>query len=345
MEKGIFVKDILPGTEAEGIFLIREAAQSTARNGPYWNLVLADATGSIDAKAWHPLSQELGAINPGNLASVRSRCVLFRDKPQLVLDAFAQLEKEDAEQLDLALFLKSSPISSEIMLKELLSLSREEFQHPAWRKLVFAVLENDEIIAAFRICPAAKNVHQAYAGGLLEHTLGVFKLCMQISALYPELDRQTLLAGALFHDLGKIREFSGGLQNDYTDEGRLLGHLMLGVEMLTPFLTKSGISQDLQQHLKHLLLSHHGELEYGAVRKPQTAEALALHYADNLDAKLAQVREALDSFAPETSGWTAWQSTLGRQIFKALPTPELGAQFSKGRKNPPREECLSLLKV
>ena len=149
--------------------------------------------------------------------------------------------------------------------------------------------------------------------------------------------------GALFHDIGKIREFSGGIANDYTDEGRLLGHLMLGIEMLEPFLAKSGLEEPLQRHLKHLILSHHGELEFGAVRVPHTPEAMALHYADNLDAKMAQCRGLFAQIEGEGEAWTPWQATLGRPVHRAARTPDKAAPAT--RKKAVKEECLSLLKV
>lgn len=253
--------------------------------------------------------------------------------------------------MDQAALMPASPFPLDDMLDELLGLCKEEFRHAPWRKLALSVFNNQALRAAFRVCPAAKGVHHAYVGGLLEHTLGVFRLCRRIADQYPQLDRQTLLAGALFHDFGKIREFSGGLANDYTDEGRLLGHLMLGVEMLAPHLDKSGLEENLQRHLKHLILSHHGELQFGAVRQPHTAEALALHYADNLDAKMAQCRSLFEQLGEEGQDWTSWQATLGRPLYRAARTPEspqssqAGATPSRGRKKAMREECLSLLKV
>jgi 3'-5' exoribonuclease len=190
--------------------------------------------------------------------------------------------------------------------------------------MVFSVLQNRELRAAFRIWPAAKSIHHAYAGGLLEHTLGVFGLCRRIADHYPELDRQTLLAGAIFHDIGKIREYSGGIANDYTTEGRLLGHLELGLELLAPYLADSGLEEHLQRHLKHLVLSHHGEPEFGTARLPQTPEALALHHADNLDAKMAQCRGLFARLADGGQEWTPWQQTLGRQMHRPGRTPDEG---------------------
>ena len=345
MEKGVFVKDIVPNAEATGIFAVAEATLAQSRNGPYWRLVLADASGSIEAKIWSPLSAEFSEIAPGTLAQVEGRTSLFRAQVQLAVEKFRPLDADEAARVDQTAFLPSSPYPLDEMFDELLALCREEFTHRPWRKLALTVLEDAELGPRFRLAPAAKSVHHAYAGGLLEHTLGVFRLCRRLADQYPELDRQALLAGALFHDFGKIREFSGGLSNDYTTEGRLLGHLMLGVEMLAPFLARSGLEPDLQEHLRHLVLSHHGELEFGAVRQPQTPEAIALHYADNLDAKLAQCRALFGALDGEGPGWTPWQATLGRPLYRPGRTPEATPPAPKGRKNARREECLSLLKA
>lgn len=204
---------------------------------------------------------------------------------------------------------------------------------------------DEELAAAFRVCPAAKSVHHAYVGGLLEHSLGVFKLCRRLADQYAELDRQTLLAGAIFHDIGKIREFSGGLVNDYTDEGRLIGHLELGIEMLAPFWRKAGLEEGLVRHLKHLILSHHGEPAFGAVRLPQTAEALVLHYADNIDAKMAQCR-GLFAIFDAGEGWTPYQATLSRALFRGPRTPQAPPaekEPRKGRQRPADDNLLSLL--
>ncbi len=351
MEKGSYVKDISPASEARGLFVVSQAAQGQSRNGPYWRLTLADASGSLEAKIWHPLSAEFSEIAVGSVVWAEGRAGLYRDQIQLTVEQLRPLSEEEGAAVDQAALMPASPFPLDDMLDELLGLCKEEFRHAPWRKLTLSVFNNQALRAAFRVCPAAKGVHHAYVGGLLEHTLGVFRLCRRIADQYPQLDRQTLLAGALFHDFGKIREFSGGLANDYTDEGRLLGHLMLGVEMLAPHLDKSGLEENLQRHLKHLILSHHGELQFGAVRQPHTAEALALHYADNLDAKMAQCRSLFEQLGEEGQDWTSWQATLGRPLYRAARTPEspqssqAGATPSRGRKKAMREECLSLLKV
>lgn len=332
MQKGIFVKDMAAPNEAEGVFVITLAAQGSSRNGPYWRLVLADASGSVEAKIWSPLSASFPALHTGSFFYAHGRVSTFRDQLQFTVEEGRLLSPEEGAALDLADFMPASPYPLDAMMDELMGLIREEFRYKPWRKLVDGVFKNEELREAFRTCPAAKGVHHAYAGGLLEHTLSVFKLCRRLADQYPELDRQTLLAGALFHDFGKIREFSGGIANDYTDEGRLLGHLEICVEMLAPYLERSGLEPELQRHLKHLVLSHHGTLEFGAVRVPQTAEALVLHYADNIDAKMAQCR------GPGSPSWA--KARAGRPIRPPWAGPCTAARRRRWKKKSKRSPAL-----
>ena len=337
MEKGCYVKDIAPGLEISGVFVVGQAALGSARNGAYWRLTLCDASGVLEAKIWYPLSADFVDIPAGATVSVEGRAETYRGEVQLAVTRMRLLNAGESAAVDQSALLPRGPYDPDAMLEELLALSEEEFSHIPWRRLVFSVLRNQELRAALRIWPAAKSVHHAYAGGLLEHTLAVFGLCRRMADQYPELDRQTLLAGAIFHDIGKIREYSGGIANDYTTEGRLLGHLELGLELLAPYLADSGLEEHLQRHLKHLVLSHHGEPEFGTARLPQTPEAFALHYADNLDAKLAQCRGLFARFADGGQEWTPWQQTLGRQIHRPGHTPEGNASpaFAPAQDDPP----------
>lgn len=338
MQKGAYVKDITANAQVDGIFVICDAKLGQARNGPFWNIGLMDCTGNIEAKIWYPLSSEFAHLEIGVFAHASGRASLYRDQLQLILDKLVILGKSGEAEIDKRLFLPASARDPEEMFQELKNLCLEEFRYPPWRKFVLAVLGDESILADFKTIPAAKYMHQAYLGGLLEHTLGVFKLCRQVADNYPELDRQTLLAGALLHDIGKIREFSGGLANDYTDDGRLLGHIILGLEIIKPFLEKSSLEEPLKQHLRHLILSHHGQYEFGSPKLPSTAEAFALHYADNLDAKLAQCRSISGETGP--AEWSVYQKTLDRSIFNPPHTP----QPAQAKKQKQEEKCLSLLR-
>ena len=221
-----------------------------------------------------------------------------------------------------SVFMASSSRPPQEMLDELEALCRKEFTYKPWRKFILSVLEDEAIRVPLLTAPAAKSVHHAWVGGLLEHTLSVATLCLRFCDHYPDLDRQTLLAGAICHDLGKIWEFSGGLANDYTDAGRLVGHINLCLGKLDRHLAKSGLDEELILHFQHLILSHHGLYEYGSPRLPQTAEAFALHYADNIDAKITQSRSLFGELEDGESGWSPYQKSLERQLFQAPKTPE-----------------------
>ena len=218
--------------------------------------------------------------------------------------------------------MASSSRPPQEMLDELEALCRKEFTYKPWRKFILSVLEDEAIRVPLLNAPAAKSVHHAWVGGLLEHTLSVATLCLRFCDHYPDLDRQTLLAGAICHDLGKIWEFSGGLANDYTDAGRLVGHINLCLGKLDRHLAKSGLDEELILQFQHLILSHHGLYEYGSPRLPQTAEAFALHYADNIDAKITQSRSLFGELEDGESGWSPYQKSLERQLFQAPKTPE-----------------------
>ncbi len=343
MEKGIYVKDILPNTEVEGLFAAIDPDLREGKNGPFWKLGLLDATGTIDAKIWSPLSTEIREITSGEIALVSGKASVYRETLQLSVSAFEPLSSEDLPKVDLAFFTRSSPYDREEMFSTLRLACMEEFRYVPWRRLITIVFKDQEIKDAFMRIPAAKVMHHAYVGGLLEHTLSVFNLCRSLSDFYPDLDRQTLLVGALFHDIGKIREFSGGIANDYTDEGRLIGHISLGLEILEPFLARSSLETELKSHLKHLILSHHGLHEYGAPCLPQTPEAFMLHYADNMDAKMNQFHNLFGQSPDQTQKWSSRINGLDRQIFRAYRTPVPEGR-EKGLKHGADSQCLSLWK-
>jgi 3'-5' exoribonuclease len=196
--------------------------------------------------------------------------------------------------------------------------------------------------------PGAKSIHHAYAGGLLEHTLAIMRICRAMAGLYPQVDKEILLVGALCHDLGKAFELSHGISREYTDAGRLLGHIQIGLEVLETFLRKvKDLPEDLAMHLKHLVISHHGELEFGSPCRPQTVEAFILHYADNMDSKINTVQSALTaSDGAEATGWSDYHRTLGRYLFQPARTPaRADSPERQPRKAATRTEDSPLLKA
>lgn len=332
-----WIRDIASGDEIRSLYLIGAASQQQAKNGPFWRLELKDATGTLEARIWSPLSQHYAEIAAGCLAEVEGRADSFRDRLQVNVSALRVLTAEECTRVDTALFMPSSSRPPLEMLEELEAICRREFTYKPWRKFIMSVLEDEAVRLPLLSMPAAISVHHAWAGGLLEHTLSVATLCLRFCDHYPQLDRQTLLAGAICHDLGKIWEYSGGLANDYTDEGRLVGHISLCLEKLERHLIKSGLEAGLILHFRHLVLSHHGQYDYGSPRLPHTAEAFALHYADNLDAKLTQSRSLFEGMEEGESGWSPYQKTLERQLFQAPRTPETEPRKPRAPKRPAEE--------
>lgn len=321
MPKAQFISDFSVGDEVSTLFLIGNAQQGQARNGPFWKLTLRDFSGSIEAKIWSPQFQQYPDLKAGDIVEAAGRISMYREKLEVAVDRLRVLDEGERAPLDLSLFMAASERPAAELLADLEALCAANFTHKPWRKFVRLVLADPSVAELLPAAPAAKAMHHAYAGGLLEHTLGVARLCMTFADLYPDLDRQTLLAGALCHDLGKIWELTQGLATDYTEPGRLMGHMQLVLDFIEPLIRKSGLEEHLAHHLKHLILSHHGQYDYGSPRLPATMEAFALHYADNLDAKLNQTRGALSHLPEGESGWSAYIPGLDRSVFKPLPTP------------------------
>ena len=318
--KAVYIQDISPGQTIQDAFLLAEARTGQSRNGPYWSLVLQDRTGQMEAKVWSPLSSAHPSLAPGQIVQVRAQAANYRDKCQLTIDQLALIDPAEA---DLNEFLPESPVKPEALLADIEALCRGELTFKPWRGLVKKILTDPEIRSRLLPATGAKAVHHAYAGGLLEHTLAVARTCLALCDLYPHLDRQVLLVAAILHDLGKAWELSSGLSHDYTDEGRLLGHIQLGLARVEPFLAKAkDLDEALILHLKHLIISHHGEYEFGAPKRPKTPEAFILHFADNIDAKMNTLAGAYAEIPNPEQSWTPFQRYLDRYLYRAAHTPE-----------------------
>jgi len=340
-KKSQYIQDLSPGTQVNEYFLLAAANMAQSRNGPYWNLTFQDATGKIDGKIWSPKSQEFPTLEPGSMTRVHGFVENYRDKNQLKVDHMKLIDAS-AEKIDYSDYLPTSSIPPEDLMENLEDLVIEHMKHTPWKTFCRKVLNNEEIRRRLLIAPGAKTVHHAYIGGLLEHTLHVARACMALCDVYPSLDRQTLLAGAIFHDLGKAWELSGRLVNDYTDEGRLLGHIQIGQDKLEPFLKRSKALDDgLKLHLKHLITSHHGEHDFGSPIRPKTPEAFVLHFADNMDAKLNIIDQAYTEMDKNGQEWSPYMRFLERNVFRSPATPDT----SKKQNDKPENQCLLPLKV
>ncbi len=331
-EKTVFVQDLVPGRPVAGIFVITGAKAGNAKNGPFWSLNLDDATGSVEAKIWSPQSHAFSAFETGAFVHVEGMVGSYRDKPQITVNRLEILSPETYRP-DLTLFIPSGERNPADILRDLEDLLNRSVVPKPWKRYCRRILKNEDIRERLLNAPGAKAIHHSHMGGLLEHTLGVCKICDAFCDLYPGLDRDTLLSAAAFHDLGKAWELTSGVVRDYTDPGRLLGHIYLGLEVLEPFLKKTkGLDPEFVLHFKHIILSHHGEYEYGSPRRPKTPEAFVLHFADNADAKLNTVF----GFFPEKdeTGWSPYVRSLERFVYN----PRRAAREEKNADAPKKDD-------
>ncbi len=326
-DAGQRIAEIVPNQVVDGTFAVEEKQLRTAKSGkPFLNLKLRDKTGSVTARVWENAAKADQAIAGYRVLRVRGRSELFNGELQIHID---QAEPVPANEVNPFDFLPVCPKDPRVLRQDLKVLLQKVQKDP-YRNLVRAFFSDKKLMKAFCEAPAAKNFHHAYLGGLLEHTVGVMKLSDLIATQYPSLDKETLLMGAFLHDIGKIHEFTYEFVIDYSDVGRLVGHMVLGVEILN---AKIAACKDFPEEtallLKHLILSHHGQPEFGAVQSPMTREAIALHLADDLDAKMNNLDELLAKSTGPDSLWTAYQSLYGRYFYKGSPKDAPPPEASK----------------
>ncbi|MBN2252870.1 MAG: HD domain-containing protein [Kosmotogaceae bacterium] len=314
-----FVSDLRPGSSVLSVFKVHSKRIQEARDGKkFLLLTLSDKTGAIRAIDWFNAEQHDSALEQGTVVRVTARVVVYEDRQQLNLDSEG-IQVLEIGQYDPERFMAVTTKDIPQMYDDLLSLINNiSDQHI--RTLLEEMFENDKkFIEKFIISPAASKVHHAYKGGLLEHTMSVAELCDFFAMKYSEsVDKDLLIAGALLHDVGKVYEYAvtpSGI--DRTNDGELVGHIAMGIEMIGRAISKiQGFPRYLQTEIKHLLLSHHGEMEWGSPVIPKTTEAIVLHIADDLDSKVAQFREIEErEFNGSTSSWSNYDRFLNRRVF------------------------------
>uniref|UniRef100_UPI001F5852B5 3'-5' exoribonuclease YhaM family protein n=1 Tax=Anaeromyxobacter terrae TaxID=2925406 RepID=UPI001F5852B5 len=337
----IWVKDVKEGERLKSVFLVARKAVPTAKSGKtYLSVTFHDKTGELEARAFEHVDELAALFDEKDYVEVEGPIGAFQGKPQLKIETAAKVA--DAAALDAAEFVwapppepkkpeKPAPSEGEDPLwKELLGII-DVIVDPNVKSLVKAFVDDDDVASRMRRAPAAKSVHHAYAGGLLEHTVSSLKLAHRIADHYPQVDRDLLVAGAFFHDLGKIRELQGDRNAEYTDEGRLVGHLVMTAQWVHDKARRAGVPRDLEHHVVHMILAHHGRLEYGSPKPPMTLEALLTHYIDELDSR---VNSWLNLMAKETGSkrWTSSDNVYEQQIWRGqLPTVQAE------KKGPPAE--------
>jgi len=310
----------IPGTIVEAVFHVAQKDLRTTKKGTrFISAKLRDRTGEVPAVMWDATEALFAAIPQGGYALVKGHVGQFNDAPQIVIEAMRPARDNE---VDLADFLPKGPGDPDEHLARLKQVL-DAVERPALRALLDAVWTDADLMVALKRAPAAEKLHHAYLGGLLEHTLSVAEAAVLLSRHYPKLDRDLLLVGVLWHDIGKVRELHYAESFGYTDSGKLVGHLVQGVLMLEEKIREvrsrgTEFPETLAHVLRHLVLAHHGEHAFGSPKLPMTAEAFALHHLDNLDAKLHAFWRDVAADADPSRRWTAWNRMFGGALFKGF---------------------------
>ena len=307
-----YIDTLREGMHTTDVYLCKNKQIAVTKNGKeYGNLVLQDKTGTIDAKIWDLNSPGVGEFETMDYVHVEADVTLFQNSHQLNVRRIRRASEGEYVEAD---YLPVSKKNIDKMYEELLGFIAS-VKNPHLNQLLSKFfVESPAFAKAFKFHSAAKSVHHGFVGGLLEHTLSVTKLCDYYAGYYPQLNRDLLITAAIFHDVGKTRELSTFPENDYTDDGQLLGHIIIGTEMVGRMIRAiKGFPERTAVELKHCILAHHGELEYGSPKKPALLEALALNFADNTDAKMETMIEALNA-AGDNMGWLGFNRLLESNI-------------------------------
>jgi 3'-5' exoribonuclease len=314
-----YVQELKDGDVVEEIFLVADKQLRANRNAAlYLSVDLRDKTGVINARMWNVTEQSASSVQSGGFVKVRGKVQLFQGVLQMIA---SHLESVGADGLDMQEF-EPQPLHNIEELRRRLTESLAAVQEPCLKTLMDCFLEDALLMEVLSQAPAGVKAHHAYHGGLLEHIVTLMDVAKKICEVYATLNADLLLCGVFLHDLGKIRELNGESGLQYTDEGQLIGHLIIGVEMLTEKIRETETRRhepfpaELQWRLKHMILSHHGTYDFGSPKLPMTPEAVALHLIDNLDAKIFEFTRAIQDDPNSTSHWTLFIPRLDRKLFK-----------------------------
>jgi 3'-5' exoribonuclease len=291
---------------------------------PYLALTLGDRSGQLEAKMWDNVEEVLNAFDQDDFLKIKGLVNKYKNRFQLTIHKLRKLGESEIEFSD---YLPKTSKNIDELWQTLGSFVAS-FQNPHLKSLVQAFMSDPEIAAAYRNAPAAKTLHHAYIGGLLDHVVSLFRSCDLVCRNYPQVNRDLLLSGAFLHDIGKIHELTYNRSFSYTTRGQLLGHMIIELEMLQAKLALlPDFPIELKTLLEHLIISHHGEYEFGSPKLPMFPEALLLHYMDNLDSKMEAMRATFERESESESPWTSYNASLGRPLLNSAkflaPKPAL----------------------
>jgi 3'-5' exoribonuclease len=301
------------------VFLASEKQLRPNRNGNlYLQLQLSDRSGAIAARLWNASENDYRAFENGDFVKVEGNTQLFQGNMQLIASTIRRARPDEVDEVDFRVLRTDEIDRMATRLAEIL----RTITSPELRNLVECFLMDAEFMAKFSAAPAGMKNHHAYQGGLLEHVVSLMELVLAVAPRYPRLDQDKLLVGALLHDAAKVDELSYDREIAYTDEGQLLGHMVMAMTMIddkvreAERLSGEHFPKQLVTEIKHMVISHHGEYEYGSPKLPMTLEAVALHHLDNLDAKMASFTQLMIDCPNVESNWTQYHTNLGRKLYK-----------------------------
>lgn len=312
-----YIETLRDGEAVRGIYLCKQRSTAMTKNGkPYDNVILQDKTGTVDGKIWDPNSMGIMDFEALDYVDIKADVTTFNGALQLNIKGARIADEGEYNPAD---YLPCSMKNIEEMYQQFLKLIESVNNQYLKGLLRKFFVEDTEFAAEFKKHSAAKTIHHSFIGGLLEHTLSVTNMCDYFAKAYPVLNRDLLLSAAMLHDIGKVYELSSFPQNDYTDKGQLLGHIVVGYELVSDKIKEiEGFPEKLGRELKHCILAHHGELEYGSPKKPALPEAFAINLADNADAKLETITELLLGSKPaDGTEWYGYNRALESNIRKA----------------------------
>ena len=334
----ILVTDFEPDKEYETLLLVSSKSLGHTKAGkPYLTLKLVDSSGGIIGRVWDDALNKNKLFQEKDVLRLRARCEQYQGSLQLNILSLERLDRSEINPED---FLPRCPKNVEKLWNRLKEIALSvENRHLL--ELLHLFLEDSELVSKFKKAPAAKNIHHAYLGGLLEHTVSVCELLLKVVDHYSELNRDLLITAGVFHDIGKVDEFTYDLAIEYSEAGRLLGHVVLGVKILEEKISKiREFPEELAVLLKHMVVSHHGYLEFGSVKRPKTREAFVLYFIDDLDAKIDSLNKLIEAEKDSPSLWTSYSRALERFIFKGWPeeTDRNKNQAEKDNNDPGHEQ-------
>ena len=314
--KESFVSDLQANQQVTTTFLVKAKEVKAKKTGePYLSLTLGDRSGDVDAKMWDNVEEVESTFDRDDFVKVKGLIQIYRNRPQLTIH---KLRRCQEHEVDFADYFPKTTKDVDTMFEEILNMV-DGVGNPHLRELLMAFLLDDEFVVKFKQAPAAKSLHHAWLGGLLEHTLSLCRLCRIVAPHYPEIDLDLLLTGAILHDVGKTEELSYSRSFSYTNEGQLLGHMIIELEMINQRIIQiEGFPNHLKTLVQHMIISHHGEYEFGSPKLPMFLEALLLHCLDNLDSKVEAMQGILKNDQNLGGNWTSASQMFGRPLFKGF---------------------------